>query len=85
MKNWNVGAAISCALRSISVTRMVEASDVSLTSEMRVFDSGGTATRVAWGSTTRRSVVLRLIPTVIAASHCPRGTARIAARTASEA
>ncbi len=33
-----------CACRSSSVTRIVDASDVSLTSEINVFDSGGTAT-----------------------------------------
>ncbi len=44
-----------CACRNSSVTRMVEASEVSLTSEINVFDSGGTATRVACGRMMRRS------------------------------
>ena len=35
---------------------MTESSEVSLISEMNVFDSGGTAVRAAWGSTIRRIV-----------------------------
>ena len=55
--NSKVKAAISCALRNSSVTRISEASDVSFTSEMNVFDSGGTETRAACGSTMRVSVL----------------------------
>jgi len=54
-KNSNVGAAMICACLSSSVTRIVEASDVSFTSEINVFDSGGTATRAACGRMIRRS------------------------------
>ena len=54
-KNSNVGAATICAVRNSSVTRIVDASDVSLTSEINVFDSGGTATRAACGRMIRRS------------------------------
>jgi len=57
VKNWYVGAAICWATRNMSVTSTVDASDVSFTSEISVFDSGGTAMRDAWGSTTRRSAV----------------------------
>ena len=38
------------------MTRISDASDVSLTSEMNVFDSGGTETRAACGRMIRRSV-----------------------------
>ena len=54
-KNSNVGAATSCALRNSSVTRMTEASEVSFTSEINVFDNGGTATLLACGRMIRRS------------------------------
>ena len=73
------------AWRNSSVTSTTATSEVSLTSEMSVLLSEGTAIRAAWGSTTRRSVVTRPMPTVAAASHCPRGTARIEPRTDSEA
>ena len=43
-----------CASRNSSVTSTTEASEVSLTSESSVFDSGGTAIRAACGSTIRR-------------------------------
>ena len=44
-----------CASRNSSVTKIVDASEVSFTSEISVFDSGGTATRVACGKMIRRS------------------------------
>ena len=75
-KNWKVGAAATCATRSNSVTSTTDASEVSLTSEIKVLDSGGTAVRAAWGKMMRRSVVRspyrpsRLPPTGLAA---PRG------------
>ena len=59
-------AAISWASRNASVTRISEASDVSLTSEMKVLDSGGTDTRAACGRMIRRSVVARAMPMVCA-------------------
>ena len=43
------------ACRSNSVTRIVDANEVSFTSEISVFDSGGTATLVACGRMMRLS------------------------------
>src|SRR5512145_2619778 len=83
--NSKVADAISCETRNSSVTRMSDASEVSFTSEMNVFDSGGTETRAACGRMTRRSVVAGDIPIVYAASHWPFGTDRIAARITSAA
>ena len=67
------------------MTRIVEASDVSLTSEMNVLDSGGTATRTACGSTTRCSVGRVVHPDGRRRLPLPRGTERIAARMVSAA
>ena len=53
---------------------MSEASEVSFTSEMNVFDSGGTETRAACGRMIRRRARPRAMPIVGAASHCPLGT-----------
>ena len=64
---------------------MSDASDVSFTSEMNVFDSGGTETRAACGRMMRRSVVPCDMPIVYPASHWPFGTERIAARMTSAA
>lgn len=51
-----------CAAWKISGTVSTAASDVSFTSEMNEFDSGGSATRVACGRITRRSAWLRVMP-----------------------
>ena len=67
------------------MTRISDASEVSLTSEMNVFDSGGTDTRAACGRMMRASAVRRGIPIVYAASHCPCGTESTAARMISAA
>ena len=56
-KNWKVGAAATWATRSSPVTSTTDASEVSLTSEIKVLDSGGTAVRAAWGRMIRRRVV----------------------------
>src|SRR3954449_5598252 len=79
MNAW-LNAAISCACRNSSVTRMSEASEVSLTRLMKVFDSGGTDTRAACGRMIRRSASRRDMPIMCAASHWPFGTDWIAAR-----
>ena len=51
-----------CAAWNISGTVMAAASEVSLTSEMKVLDSGGTATRPACGRIVRRIAWLQLMP-----------------------
>ena len=58
---------------------------MSFTSEMNVFDSGGTETRAACGRMMRRSAVACDMPIVYPASHWPLGTDRIAARMISAA
>ena len=73
MNSW-LKAAISCASRNSSVTRISEASEVSLTRLMKVFDSGGTDTRAACGRMIRRSVVAAATSRSCApASHWPFG------------
>ena len=67
------------------MTSTTEASEVSLTSEIKVLDSGGTAVRAACGRMTRRRVVAYPMPMVSAASHWPLGTDRIAERITSAA
>src|SRR5262245_58142548 len=47
--------------------------------------SGGMVSRTAWGSTTWRIVCTKLKPVERAASHCPRGTARMPAQKISSA
>ena len=44
---------------------------------------GGTMTRMAWGSTTRRIVLPRLMPSACAASAWPLSTDRMPARAIS--
>ena len=66
-------------------TRMSDASELSFTSEMNVFDSGGTGHPGGLredDAGQRRAVRM---PTVYPASHCPRGTERMAARITSAA
>lgn len=72
-------------MRNISETRMSDASDVSLTKLINVFDSGGIDTRAACGNITRRNACPDVIPNEYAASHCPFGIDKIAARIISEA
>lgn len=66
------------------MTRTNDASEVSFTSEMKVFDSGGTLTLAACGRMMRRSVMPRDIPAVYAAS-VPLRDERMAARITSAA
>ncbi|MCY1373961.1 hypothetical protein D9M69_612650 [compost metagenome] len=84
MNSW-LKAAICWAFRKSSVTRISEARDVSLTSEMNVLDSGGTETLAACGRMMRRRDWPRDMPMVCPASHCPFGTERMAARMISAA
>ena len=84
MNSW-LKAATCCAWRNSSVTRIREASDVSLTRLMNVLDSGGTDTRAACGRMIRTSDCRRDMPMVWPASHCPLGTDRMAARMTSAA
>src|SRR5680860_618590 len=84
MNSW-LKAAISWACRNNSVTRMSEASEVSLTRLMKVLDSGGTDTRAACGRMIRPRARRWDIPIMYAASHWPLGTERIAARMTSAA
>ena len=51
-----------CAAWNSSGTVMAAASDVSLTSEMKVLDSGGTATRAACGRMVRRMACAQIMP-----------------------
>ncbi len=62
--NSELNAAISCETRNASVTKISEASDVSLTREMKVFDRGGTETRAACGRITLTSCWRDDIPMV---------------------
>ncbi|KNC14705.1 hypothetical protein AC788_08620 [Pseudomonas sp. RIT-PI-a] len=64
---------------------MVAASAVSLTSEMKLFPSGGSAVRMACGRMARRRVCARVMPMLAAASHWPRSIDAIAARRISQA
>ena len=64
---------------------MDAASEVSLTSPIKVFDSGGSEILTACGAMIRCKICAWLIPSEVAASHCPFGTDRIEARTDSEA
>src|SRR3954463_140759 len=84
-RNSWLNEAISCDCRNSSATRISDASDVSLTRLMKVFDNGGTDTRAACGRMIRRSDWLCDIPIMCAASHCPFGTDWIAARITSAA
>ncbi len=49
-------AAISCAFRNNSVTKINDAKDVSFTRLINVFDNGGIDTLAACGKIIRRSV-----------------------------
>ena len=73
-----------CAAWKSSGTVMAAASDVSLTSEMKVLDSGGTATRAACGRMVRRMVWPHDMPIEKDASHWPLATDEIAARMISD-
>ena len=61
------------------------ANEVSFTKLMKLFESGGKATRRAWGIIIRHKICRRVIPIVAPASHWPRSTELIAARIVSEA
>ena len=58
-------------------------SDVVLSIEIVSLPVGGTITRIACGSTIRRSVCMRDRPSAVAASVWPSGTDRMPARTIS--
>ena len=51
-----------CAARNSSGTVIAAASEVSLTSEMKVLESGGTATRPACGRMVRRIACDQVMP-----------------------
>ena len=51
-----------CPARNSSGTVIAAASEVSLTSEMKVLDSGGTATRLACGRMMRRIAWAQVMP-----------------------
>ena len=61
------------------------AREVSFTKLIKLFESGGRATRKACGKITRQNVRNFDIPIDIPASHCPCGTELIAALIVSEA
>ena len=58
---------------------------MSLISDSRVLDSGGTAIRAACGRMIRRMLWPKRMPMVVAASYWPRGTERIEPRMISAA
>lgn len=78
-------AAISCAFLNISVTNINDAKDVSLTRLINEFDNGGMDTLDACGKMIRFNACGYVIPMEYAASHCPFGVDRMAARIISEA
>ena len=65
------------------MTGMAISSEVSLTMAMVSLPVGGTITRIACGSTTRRIALPLLIPSAQAASRCPSSTDRMPARAIS--
>ena len=62
---------------------MATASELFLVRLRNSLVSGGTITRSACGSVTRRNTMLRCSPSAWAASDCPYGTAWMPARTIS--
>ena len=60
---------MACSWKKSSVvTGMAMSSEVSFSMAMVSLPVGGTMTRMAWGSTTRRMALPRLIPSAWAAS-----------------
>src|SRR5215475_4939628 len=81
---WNVRELIACNWKNNSyVTGVYATSDVSLTIAIVSLPVGGTITRIACGSTTRRRVWLRDKPRAEAASAWPGSMDWIPARTIS--
>ena len=69
---WNVREPIACSWKNSSMlTGMYATSDVSFTIAIVSLPVGGTITRMACGSTIRRSVWPRLRPSAAAASVWP--------------
>ena len=81
---WNVRLPIARSWKfSSEVTGTAISSEVSLSIAMVSLPVGGTMTRIACGSTIRRSVFPRLMPSALAASVWPGSTAWMPARTIS--
>ena len=55
-------------------------SDVVFSWPMNSLPVGGMITRMAWGSTVRRIVMIHDMPSAVEASDCPSGTELIPAR-----
>ncbi len=66
-----------------SVTPITDAIEVPLSMLMKSLPVGGMITRIACGSTIRRSVMAGVMPIDFAASVCPRSTLFRPARTIS--
>ena len=60
-----------------------DASEVSLNIDTKFDVVGGITIRIAWGSTTLRSVMMKCRPSAAAASNWPLGTASMPARNTS--
>ena len=81
---WNVRLPIARSWKFSSlVTGTAISSEVSFSIAIVSLPVGGMMTRIACGSTIRRIVFVRLIPSALAASVCPGSTDWIPARTIS--
>ena len=81
----NVRVAMFCTWKNSSLVSEPRPmiSEVSFIIAIVSLPVGGTITRIAWGSTTRRISSARVIPSEDAASVCPSSTDRMPARTIS--
>ena len=80
----NVSAAMVCISYMSSGTVMIESTTVSFDMTISVLTIGGAAATSAIGRRTRKRISNGLMPTLIAASTCPRGTAARPPRKISE-
>ncbi len=81
---WNFTTESSCDAVRISCSEMIDASDVSFSSVMNSLPVGGITIRIACGTTTRRRMRRRDIPSARPASSCPGSTESRPARMISD-